>query len=75
MAVTGCVADNLLSWASLPAGEPVLRAADTLRRQMIAVCGRLRHACAVALRLPARWPWRTRFLAGLAALQALPPPP
>jgi hypothetical protein len=70
-----CLSHNLLRWTSLLAGAPLLRAAATLRRSLIAVPGRLcRHARSLSLRLPARWPWQARFLAGLAALRALPPP-
>ncbi|MBJ7519815.1 MAG: IS1380 family transposase [Solirubrobacteraceae bacterium] len=74
--VIAALAHNLLRWTqllTLPAGT--IRTARTLRRRLITIPGRLtRSGRRTTLRLPARWPWATEFLAALGRLRALPPP-
>lgn len=74
--VIAALAHNLLRWTHLIAlpGQTI-RTARTLRRRLIAIPGRLtRTARQTTLRMPARWPWATEFLAALNRLRALPPP-
>jgi hypothetical protein len=74
--VIAALAHNLLRWTTL-IGLPdtTMRAARTLRRRLLTIPGRLtRSARQTTLRMPARWPWATDFLAALARLRALPPP-
>jgi hypothetical protein len=74
--VIAALAHNLLRWTTL-IGLPdtTMRAARTLRRRLLTIPGRLtRSARQTTLRMPARWPWATDFLASLARLRALPPP-
>ncbi len=74
--VIAALAHNLLRWTHLLAlPDQTVRTARTLRRRLLTVPGRLtRHARGSTLRMPARWPWATDFLAALARLRALPPP-
>jgi len=67
-------AHNLRRWTTL-IGLPdtVIPTARTLRRRLLSVPGRLtRTARTVTLRMPARWPWQTQFLAALERLRELP---
>ncbi len=65
--VIACLAHDLLRWTELlglPASTP--RRARTHRRRLLELPGRLtRHARAVTLHLPARWPWQTDYIAAL----------
>jgi Transposase DDE domain group 1 len=74
--VIAALAHNLLRWAqtiALPDTTP--RTARTLRRRLLATPGRLaRSGRRTLLRMPARWPWQTEFLAALERIRALPPP-
>jgi hypothetical protein len=72
--VIAALAHNLLRWATL-IGLPntILPTARTLRRRLLTVPGRLtRTARTVTLRMPARWPWETQFLAALERLRVVP---
>jgi hypothetical protein len=72
--VIAALAHNLLRWTTL-IGLPdtTIPTARTLRRQLLTVPGRIaRSARTVTLRMPARWPWATQFLAALARLRAVP---
>ena len=71
--VIAALAHNLLRWTAL-IGSPgsTVTTARTLRRRLITIPGRLaRTARRVTLRLPARWPWHTQFLAALDRLRAV----
>ncbi|MGI8429304.1 MAG: IS1380 family transposase [Solirubrobacteraceae bacterium] len=72
--VIAAIAHNLLRWTELlglPASTP--RRAHTNRKRMLAMPGRLtRHARQITLHLPARWPWKTDWLAALTRIRALP---
>jgi len=72
--VIACLAHDLLRWTELlglPASTP--RRARTHRRRLLELPGRLtRHARAVTLHLPARWPWQTDYIAALTRIRALP---
>ena len=74
--VIAALTHNLLRWTqtlALPA--TTTRTARTLRRRLLAIPGRLvRSARQWTLRMPARWPWATDFLAALVRLRSLPPP-
>lgn len=74
--VIAAIAHNLLRWTqtiALPGATT--RTARTLRRRLLALPGRLvRSARRTTIRMPARWPWATDFLAALDRLRALPPP-
>jgi hypothetical protein len=74
--VIAALAHNLLRWTHLLAlPDHTVRTARTLRRRLLTVPGRLvRHGRKTTLRMPARWPWATEFLAALARIRALPPP-
>ncbi len=74
--VIAALAHNLLRWSQLLAlPGPTIRTARTFRRRLLTIPGRLaRSARTTTLRMPARWPWATDFLAALARLRALPPP-
>ncbi len=74
--VIAALAHNLLRWTHLIAlPDQTIRTARTLRRRLLVVPGRLtRHGRQTRLRMPARWPWATDFLAALTRLRALPPP-
>jgi hypothetical protein len=72
--VIAALAHNLLRWTTL-IGLPdtVIPTARTLRRRLLGVPGRItRTARRVTLRMPARWPWETQFLAALKRVRALP---
>ncbi len=72
--VIAALAHNLLRWTTV-IGLPntVIPTARTLRRRLLTVPGRItRTARRVTLRLPARWPWATQFLAALQRLRAVP---
>lgn len=72
--VLAALAHNLLRWTELigPA-QPVLRAARSLRRRLLALPGRLtNHAGRFTLHLPARWPWQQDFVEALERIRALP---
>jgi hypothetical protein len=73
-AVLASVAHNLLRWVHLigTAGTgPVV--AKMIRRRLLTVPGRItRTGRRRQLHLPARWPWRTEFLAVLDRLRAVP---
>jgi hypothetical protein len=72
--VIAALAHNLLRWTTL-IGLPdtVIPTARTLRRRLLTIPGRLtRTSRRVTLRMPARWPWHTQFLAALARLRAVP---
>jgi len=71
--VIAALAHNLLRWTTL-IGLPdtVIPTARTVRRQMLTVPGRItRTARTVTIRMPARWPWETQFLAALQRLRAV----
>lgn len=72
--VIAALAANLARWTSiLGLQQTTPQACATLRRRLLVVPGRLiRHGRRVRLRLPARWPWRTAWLACLARLRTLP---
>ena len=74
--VIAALAHNLLRWTHLLAlPDQTIRTARTMRRRLLAVSGRLaRHGRKTTLRMPARWPWATEFLAALAHIRAIPPP-
>jgi len=73
--VIAALAHNLLRWMTmigLPG--PVIPTVKTIRRRLLSVPGRItRTARRLTLRLPARWPWETAFLAALQRLRAIPP--
>lgn len=74
--VIAALAHNLLRWTQA-IGLPgtTAKTARTLRRRLLVLPGRLvRSARRTTLRMPARWPWASEFLATLQRLQALPPP-
>ena len=74
--VIAALAHNLLRWTHLIAlPDQTIRTARPLRRRLLTVPGRLTtHGRRTLLRMPARWPWATDFLAALTRLRALPPP-
>jgi hypothetical protein len=74
--VIAALAHNLQCWTQqLALPGHTIRTARTLRRRLLTIPGRLvRSARKIMLRMPARWPWATEFLAALARLRALPPP-
>ncbi len=72
--VIAALAHNLLRWTSV-LGLPgqIVRAAQTVRRRLLALPGRLtRTARRWTLHLPARWPWQHAFVAALTRIRALP---
>jgi hypothetical protein len=72
--VLAALAHNLLRWTQL-LGLPAttVRAARTLRRQLLSIPGRLTsHARAWTLHLPARWPWHGDYINALNRIRALP---
>jgi Transposase DDE domain group 1 len=74
--VIAALAHNLLRWTTL-IGLPdtVIPTARTLRRRLLTVPGRItRTGRRVTLRMPARWPWQSQFLAALARLRAIAAP-
>ncbi len=72
--VIAAIAHNLHRWTELlglPDTTP--RRARTSRKRLLAMPGRLtRHSRQSILHLPARWPWRTDWLAALTRIRALP---
>jgi Transposase DDE domain group 1 len=72
-AAIAALAHNLLRWtAALGLAIPGLVVTKTLRRQFVALCGRLtRSAGRATLHLPAAWPWAADFLQALARLRTL----
>jgi hypothetical protein len=71
--VIAALAHNLLRWTTL-IGLPdtIIPTARTLRRRLLTVPGRItRTGRTVTLRMPARWPWETQFLAALQRLRAV----
>jgi len=72
--VLATLAHNLQRWtAILGLGESRITQHRTVRNRYLAIPGRLvSHARRWRLRLPARWPWRERFLEALSRLRALP---
>ncbi|MGH2866738.1 MAG: IS1380 family transposase [Solirubrobacteraceae bacterium] len=72
--VIAALAHNLLRWTTM-IGLPdtVIPTARTIRRRLFTVPGRItRTGRQVTLRMPARWPWETAFLAALQKLRAIP---
>jgi hypothetical protein len=72
--VIAALAHNLLRWITL-IGLPdsTIPTARTFRCRLLSVPGRItRTGRQVTLRMPARWPWETQFLAALAQLRGLP---
>ena len=73
-AVLATIAHNLLRWVHIIGGGmtgPVV--AKTTRRKLLAPPGRFtRGGRRHQLHLPARWPWRTEFLAALNRLRDIP---
>jgi hypothetical protein len=72
--VIAALAHNLLKWTTL-IGLPdtIIPTARTIRRRLLTVPGRItRTARTVTLRMPARWPWQTDFLAALQRLRTVP---
>jgi hypothetical protein len=72
--VIAALAHNLLRWTTM-IGLPdtVIPTARTIRRRLLTVPGRItRTGRQVTLRLPARWPWETVFLAALQRLRTIP---
>ena len=72
--VIAALAHNLLRWTTL-IGLPdtIIPTARTIRRRLLTVPGRItRTARTVTLRMPARWPWQTDFLAALQRLRTVP---
>jgi hypothetical protein len=72
--VIAALAHNLLRWTTL-IGLPdtTVPTARTIRRRLLSIPGRItRTARKTTLRMPARWPWQTQFLAVLKRLRALP---
>ncbi len=72
--VIAALAHNLGRWTGqLGLEDPTPRAARTIRRRLFALPGRLtRTARRWTLHLPARWPWRRRFVEALTRIRALP---
>jgi hypothetical protein len=61
------IAHNLARWTSRTGLGQGLITTDTFRRRYLTVPGRMtRSARRHTLHLPARWPWRQRFLEALA---------
>jgi hypothetical protein len=72
--VIAALAHNLLRWTTM-IGLPdtVIPTARTIRRRLFTVPGRItRTGRQVTLRMPARWPWETAFLAALHRLRTIP---
>jgi hypothetical protein len=72
--VLATLAHNLQRWTALIGlGERRITQHRTIRTRYLAIPGRLvTHARRWRLRLPAGWPWRTRFLTAIERLRALP---
>jgi hypothetical protein len=72
--VIAAIAHNLLRWTTL-IGLPdtTIPTARTIRRRLLTIPARItRTARKTTLRMPARWPWQTVFLAALKRLRAVP---
>ncbi len=71
--VIAAIAHNLLRWTELlglPDTTP--RRAHTNRRRLLQMPGRLTcHARQITLHLPARWPWKSDWLAALTKIRGL----
>ena len=74
--VLATLAHNLQRWtAILGLADRRISQHRTIRNRYLAIPGRLAsHARQLRLRLPANWPWRTRFLDAITRLRALPTP-
>jgi hypothetical protein len=73
--VIAAIAHNLARWTQTLAINGTVRTSRTLRRRLSTIPGRLVTSVRqVTLRMPARWPWATTFLAALERLRAIPPP-
>jgi hypothetical protein len=72
--VIACLAHNLQRWtARLGLTDQTPRAAQTLRRRLFTLPGRLtRTARTCTLHLPARWPWAQDYIDALTRIRALP---
>jgi hypothetical protein len=72
--VVACLAHNLHRWTTqLGLSDRTPRAAQTIRRWLLALPGRLtRTARHWTLHLPARWPWQRHFIEALTRIRALP---
>jgi hypothetical protein len=72
--VIACLAHNLQRWTGmLGLEDPTPRTAQTIRRWLLALPGRLtRSARRWTLHLPARWPWQRQFIEALTRIRALP---
>jgi hypothetical protein len=72
--VIACLAHNLGRWTSLLGlTDPTPRAAQTLRRWLFSLPGRLTTSGRrLTLHLPARWPWQHAFIEALTRIRALP---
>jgi len=72
--VIACLAHNLQRWSGvLGLEDPTPRTAQTIRRRLLAIPGRLtRTARRWTLHLPARWPWQRHFIEALTRIRALP---
>jgi hypothetical protein len=72
--VIAALAHNLQRWTGqLGLEDPTPRTAQTIRRRLLAIPGRLtRTARRWTLHLPARWPWQRSFVEALARIRALP---
>jgi hypothetical protein len=72
--VIACLAHNLQRWTGmLGLDDPTPRTAQTIRRWLLALPGRLtRSARRWTLHLPARWPWQRHFIEALTRIRALP---
>ena len=72
--VVACLAHNLHRWTGqLGLAERTPRTAQTMRRRLLALPGRLtRSARRWTLHMPARWPWQRHFIEALTRIRALP---
>ena len=71
----GVMAHNLARWTQRIALGEGVATTKTLRRRFFSLAGRLtRSARRLALHLPRRWPWETRFVSALVRLRAIPLP-
>jgi len=72
--VIACLAHNMARWVGqLGLEDETWRTAQTIRRRLIALPGRLtRTARRWTLHLPARWPWQEVFVEALTRIRALP---
>jgi hypothetical protein len=71
--VIACLAHNLGRWTNLIGQRDPKPRAQTTRRRLFALPGRLtRTGRQQTLHLPARWPWETDFIEALTRIRALP---